>query len=294
MTTMQEIYKSRKPALISRLGECKSLFETASCVKEAVETMGYQYLSLRENTLTEREMDYILSPLQAAFPLMESVSKYKLWEDARKEKSKKKNPLPAFLIMLTGIAVISLCMGYYMFINNLVFEDFKGVILGAAVGYLLLFIACFMLFFKPKSKPRLSVEIYADPGALADKLEEVMEQADLSIARLIRAKEARRQKRRTSLTRRQTELFAAMAEARRYGDGEYALERLEQAEKYLRGMGIILLDYREGSEQYFEFLPGETAKTLRPALIQGGKVLKIGLAQIKSDSRPEQENGAVI
>ena len=72
-------------------------------------------------------------------------------------------------------------------------------------------------------------------------------------------------------------------EAKYSGDGEYMAEQLADVETYLSKLNILLVDYKVGTEKYFEFLDGDETKTIRPALLRDGRVLSMGLAQIKVD-----------
>ena len=84
--TFFEIYKTRKETLTGRIRESKSLYETGSVISEVFETMQYQYLSQEGNAgLTEKMID-LVNMAKTAFPLLESVNKYKLWENAEKKK----------------------------------------------------------------------------------------------------------------------------------------------------------------------------------------------------------------
>ena len=68
------------------------------------------------------------------------------------------------------------------------------------------------------------------------------------------------------------------------------MRSLAQAEQYLHMLGMEVLRYEEQSAAYFDVLPtmGE-ARTIRPALIRDGKVLRRGMAACRID---RMEGGA--
>ena len=90
--TFYEIYKTRRDNLVSRIRESKSLYETGSVISEVFETMQYQYLSQEGNQPLTQTLTDLVNMAKTAFPLLESVNRYKLWENAEKEKPKKKSP----------------------------------------------------------------------------------------------------------------------------------------------------------------------------------------------------------
>lgn len=75
------------------------------------------------------------------------------------------------------------------------------------------------------------------------------------------------------------DLLVVLMEAKASGRSELAMRSLAQAEQYLRMLGIEAVFYGSGHDEMFDLLPtlGET-RTIRPALIQDGKVLRRGTA----------------
>lgn len=75
-----------------------------------------------------------------------------------------------------------------------------------------------------------------------------------------------------------TELLQDLMEAREVGDGEYALRVLRSLRAVLERHGIHVVAFDGANRQLFEFQPaiGQSG-TLRPALVQEGRVLRRGL-----------------
>ena len=80
------------------------------------------------------------------------------------------------------------------------------------------------------------------------------------------------------------DLLTALMEAKASGRSELAMRSLSQAEQYLHGLGIELIAYDAAHAQLFDVLPtmGE-ARTIRPAMVQDGKVLRRGVAALKTE-----------
>lgn len=80
------------------------------------------------------------------------------------------------------------------------------------------------------------------------------------------------------------DLLTALMEAKASGRSELAMRGLSQAEQYLHALGIELIAYDAAHAQLFDVLPtmGE-ARTIRPAMVQDGRVLRRGVAALKTE-----------
>ncbi|MEG1782700.1 MAG: hypothetical protein RR253_05590 [Oscillospiraceae bacterium] len=278
--TMQEIYQSRKSALSQRIKESKSLYETGSVISEAFETMQYQYLSAVTHKVLSDKLTGLVAVAKAGFPLIESVNKTKLWETYKdgEEQPKKKSPLPGLIFMLLGLCAIWLCVGYYMFINNISFQEAKSWLLFIAVGCGLLIISGFLLFHRKKERVKTVVEVGVDGDDLVKRLGLVIQEIDRLMEQEAEELKIKSAFKDTSIQGEELDLFAFLLEAKYSGQPDFAMEQLDEVEHYLATQDVILVPYSKGNEKYFEFLEGESNKTLRPALVQKGEVLRKGLA----------------
>ena len=79
------------------------------------------------------------------------------------------------------------------------------------------------------------------------------------------------------------DLMSALMEARESGREDLALESLGEAEQTLRRLGIEAIRYSAERRDLFDVLPtlGDS-RTVRPALISGDKVLRRGVAAVKT------------
>ena len=80
------------------------------------------------------------------------------------------------------------------------------------------------------------------------------------------------------------DLLTALMEAKASGRSELAMRSLSQAEQYLHALGVELIAYDAAHAQLFDVLPtmGE-ARTIRPAMMKDGKVLRRGVAALGTE-----------
>ena len=179
--TMLEIYKTRKEALTERMANAKSLYETTSVISEILDTMKYQFLAQPDYSKYTEKLDELIEYAKTMLPVIETVSKSKLWEKADGPEPKKKSLWPGFLSLLLGIAGIIGPIEYYMFRNSIKMDSatvYLGII---AAGTALVFLSGFLLFFRKKPKNKAVVEIDVDERELADRLEDIMKFIDASL-----------------------------------------------------------------------------------------------------------------
>ena len=76
-------------------------------------------------------------------------------------------------------------------------------------------------------------------------------------------------------------MIGVLLEAKASGRADMAVRSLDEAQQYLRQMGMEPVDYSADQSAYFDLLPtlGEP-RTLRPALLKEGKLLRRGVAAV--------------
>ena len=172
-------------------------------------------------------------------------------------------------------------LGYYMFLYNVKLEKMQNFMLAMAAGCLFILIAGFMLFFRRKVKSKATVEISADADDIVKRLEEVVKSIDAMLEKEKQAQKKQQQLMESAINADEANLFSYLMEAKLSGQADYALEQLDEVERYLAKQDVMLVNYIKGNEKYFDFLEGEETKTIRPALVRGGEILTKGLAQLK-------------
>ena len=279
--TLFEIYKTRKETLTGRIRESKSLYETGSVISETFETIQYQYLSQEGNSHLADTLADLVNMAKTTFPLLESVNKYKLWENAEAKQPKKKSPVPGLVTLLVGVALIFASVWYYTFLYNIELKNIQNFALAIAGGCLLILISGFMLFFRRKVKMKATVEISADAEDIVKRLEDVVKAMDAMLEKARKSQKTQQQLMDSAINADEAQLFSYLMEAKLAADAEFALEQLDEVERYLAKQDVLTVKYIKGNEKYFDFLEGEETKTIRPALVRGGEMLAKGLAQLK-------------
>ena len=79
-------------------------------------------------------------------------------------------------------------------------------------------------------------------------------------------------------------LLSDLLEAYYSHDGEFALERIGEVRYYLHRNHIEAVDYEHGREEWFDLMPSMESGTIRPALIEDGKLVRKGLAAIGKEN----------
>ena len=92
------------------------------------------------------------------------------------------------------------------------------------------------------------------------------------------------------LSEDELELFAGLLEAETSGDSGYALDQIGNVRFYLHRQGIETVDYTQEHDSWFERMPAapgaggvglfadRSVKTVRPALVRNGELVKKGIA----------------
>ena len=79
------------------------------------------------------------------------------------------------------------------------------------------------------------------------------------------------------------DLLVSLMEAKQTGRGDVALQSLAQAEQYLLALGVECVFYSRENAAMFDLLPTlHEERTIRPALIKDGKLLRRGVAACRT------------
>lgn len=124
-----------------------------------------------------------------------------------------------------------------------------------------------------------------DPEATVRMLQELCQAADICVSDLMMIEQDTGMM-RLSGTADDTmlDLLCVLMEAKASGRNEMAMRSLSQAEQYLHMLGVDMIFYGNGRDELFDLLPtmGET-RTIRPAMIRDGKLLRRGTAACRME-----------
>jgi hypothetical protein len=128
---------------------------------------------------------------------------------------------------------------------------------------------------------KATVEISVDADDIVKRLEDVVKNIDALLEKDKKEKAQYDQMIESAINREEAQLFSYLLEAKLSDQPDFAMEQLDEVESYLAKQDVMIVKYIKGNEKYFDFLEGEETKTIRPALVRGGKMLAKGLAQLK-------------
>ena len=292
MKTLTELFKEERERF---LGAASAAENAAQLIKAADGTLSRLLIRFGEQTEDEarrREAAALLEALRAGTGFFDVNGEAKLWEsaggsvgrDGRKKGGKRKGRAFGILLLLLGILLLGGAGAAVWFYYPEILADRRllAILGGAAAAAPVLLVAGLLLAKRPAKEEReRKIEVLPDAEKAARALENALIVADRQLALLAEEREAEERRRASAegpLTKEETELYASLLEAKFSGDGEMAIDRLEDLSYLLHKKNVEIVPYSREAEKWFDLLPGQEAATLRPALTSGGKLLKKGLA----------------
>ncbi len=254
-------------------------------------------LLLRHNEQagSERERGaaaYMLQAVRLSLPLMDSNGKVKVWESGHEPEDEVGSFKISFLLLFVlGLLLCVFGVGPYLMDAYLAAEvkAREEVLLhvgAVVVGMVCLYFSGYM-YARPKKKKAVKKDQQVEIRIDADKIYRNFRNAILSVDQSleeIRAAEHMEEQEKAgtidgkAVTRSELELFSDLLAAAYSGDPEFALEKVDQIKYFLHRNQIDVVDYSKDTAQYFDLMPGNSAATIRPALVAQGELLKKGLA----------------
>lgn len=286
--TLFECYEKRKGQLLTKLRSAASVSEVSGAMCDMMDTIIYEFSNECKKDSVREQLAYMGNVAKNSFPLLECVNKSRIWENKseKEEKTKGNSKIPSlvcFVIALIplGILVASLMSKY----PELTIKKMQNALYLIGAGYLFMLMAGLLFNYKKreKKKPELQVEIMADAEDIVRRMTAVVLIIDKNLTNFEANEIASSLGMEKEVISADTiNLVSALLEGKYSENGEFALEQLNEVEHYLHTLGIKLYDYKEGRDGWFEFLPSaEGNKTICPAMVYEGKLLKKGLATHK-------------
>lgn len=285
--TLFECFEIRKNALLTRLTENKRPSAALVCIQDTFDTVLYQYINECRDDRLRSEAAFMVNTAKTTFPLMECVSETKIWVSKNGTDSEKKSISFGFtvfiiLALLTFAAMAAFEYKAFAAVDSDAILTCVGLI---AVASLMMFFAGVYLAKKPKHKDNndYKADIYINPDDVVRRITAVILQIDKNLEAIeTEENEEPLVGDKGVFDTQQLDFYSSLLEGAYSENGEYALEQLEQTAHYLHSLGISLTDYSEENKDNFELLPSsEETKTIVPAMIYSGRLLKKGLATEK-------------
>ncbi len=285
---MLDFLEQDKDHLITELAKAQVPEKATIVLENEMDKLLLRYNDQCDN---ERERDtaaYMMQAVRLAMPMVDSVGETKVWERDMGGAGAKKT-IPAIILFIIGAVLLVLTL-----IPNPAIEEVSnltgmtttdstrygfagvGIILAALAGY---------IFGKPvkAGDKEQQVEVRIDSNKTYRNLRTAILSVDQSLEEIQAAERwAKREKagyiEDKPATSAEIELFSDLLAASYSKDSEYAMEKINDVKYFLHRQQIEVVDYSDGTKQYFDLMPGNQMATIRPALVADGKLLKKGLA----------------
>ena len=133
-----------------------------------------------------------------------------------------------------------------------------------------------------KQTPHAQAEVAVDAEDMVREISEICQAADLCAADLALIEQDNGPARLSGTAdEAMLDLLSAMMEARASGRQDLALRSLDQAEQYLRMLGVQSVFYDAEHAALFDVLPARSGeRTVRPALVRDGELVRRGVAAV--------------
>lgn len=281
--------EDREQVLANLAGD-RALPAAQAALEKAIDRVMYRYVEGCADASLADCAQRLLQSMKNTLPVMDAVGEARIWkkqvETGRRGRLAMK---PAALALMLAGAL-------------LVLASVLAVLIGSGAGGLLAFLkallpvtlgsAALFLAGAQSAQPKrekasregdlpVRTEYLVDAEKAWHCLRGAMLQADGQLER-VREENALRlqaeQAPQVGMSPEALNLFAELLELAYAASDENAREAAANMKFYLHNAQIEIVDYAEGRESWFEFLPANRPGTLRPALVSGGRLLRKGLA----------------
>ena len=274
---LTELLEQDRESLLRALQGAGSRAQAIEALERELERMLFAFNDAAPSPRARESAAAMVGALRAALPLLDCAGEVKVWEHRSEEKGVRLAPLTLLLLILGCAACLaaSALMLYHDMPPLLALLPPAGCVLLGFTGARV-------------RKDRAGVterktEVTTDWEKVYRTIHTaalVMDQALEESAAAERWEARRRDGEAPALSEKEIELMAALLEAEQSADGDYALEKLGDVRHYLREKGVEAVEFDDQHTQYFDCMPGAKRATLCPALLQGGTLLRRGMATV--------------
>lgn len=267
--TISAAYENDKEIIKERLTACNSIEDASAVIQMEMEHITDSLAQNTEDDLARKRYKAIMALCRLAPKLLHGcTAKGELFLDGEKE-----NGLQSFITKMP-------IAGYLLLIAIAAYEAISGQMIPA----LLIVVGTLIIAGMKRSENEISHFkakgiATLDVDHMMSLLGELCQSADTCIEDLDVIEKENRLHNGELSDNALLSLMESLMEAKFAGRADMALHSLEDAEQYLRLMGIEALPYNQSNESFFEILPtiGEE-RTIRPAFVKDGKLLRRGVA----------------
>ena len=288
--SLAALLDSDREMIVANLNRDRSLDAAQSTLEKAVDRVMYRYTEAAESAELRDRAQHILQAVKNALPMIGAVGEARTWKKELPKPGKQRLRMglwPILLlaagILLVAASVIAVMIGGHM--GGVL--SFVKALLPTALGCAALFLAGSMAAKPKKERPAQEEDVRTEYLVDVEKayhiLHGAMLLADGQLERIREEQAALAQQRAATnpagdINGAELDLFAELLEAACASKEESARESATAIRFYLHNLGIDAVDWADGRESWFEFLPADRPGTLRPALVSGSRLLKKGMA----------------
>ena len=272
---LTELLEEEKDTLLHAVKSAQSPDDARAAVERTLERLLFAFNDAAPSERARESAAAMVGALRAALGLMDCKGEPKVYE--RRRKGVTMPPLALALLVL-GCAMSFAAGGLMLYFDLPAWTALLpvlGMLLVGAAGH---------PARKASANTERTVEVPTDWEKVWRTLHTAALVMDRTLDDLASAEhwEARRKAAEApALSDAEAALADALLEGLYGGDGEYALEKLGAVRLWLRAKGVEIVEFDDSHAQMFDRMPGAENATLRPALTQGGTLLRRGLATVK-------------
>ena len=286
---MLDYLEKAKSQVMAQLDQAGSPEKAQKVLSQTLQKLLFQYNEDCGEPQEREAAAYMLQTAQMALPLVDTAGEPKVWErpagmDAAPVKNSGRST--AFLaagVIALGVSLIAAATRSMGILGAL---SLPVILIALALAFVLIYLAGYYrgapAAAGKRKNPMYQVEMLTDTQKAFRCLRAIVISVDQTLeqigAGLKWEKDREGYEIEDKADAAQIELFASLLEAAASGDGQYALDQLEQVKYYLHTKQIEAVDYSSDTVAWFDVMPSTRTGTIRPALVSGGRLLKKGLA----------------
>jgi len=271
-------FANREEQLLSQLADAKNIDQAISSCIMALEQVACELAQDEQDEHARQRQQAVLAAVRRAPQLLRAArARGELILSQEPKAAQKENTADRLRRMARPV-------GGFLLAALAVYELVDGQTLFA----LLQLLGANLLFFsgtKTSESAQVRGVPFADTDALVRTLRELCQAVDICVSDLmLLEKEAGLARLSGTADEAMLDLLSALMEAKASGRDDLAMRSLNQAQQYLHMLGVEVIQYDDAHAQLFDILPtlGEN-RTVRPAMIKDGKILRRGVAALQAE-----------
>ena len=284
---LQDLLEKDKQAVLNDLTRVKTTERAPSVIETELDKLLLRYNEGSDSERAREAAAHMLHTLRIALPLMDSVDETKVWEIKNEDAKVHRLTGLSLILLIIGIVVAVVAILFYgkeiPFVNLEIKEPMNYYLICGGMAAMFFSGVTFMRPVGRVKPAQQQVEIIMDPNEVYAKLRTAVLAIDQNLTEV---QSQEKWEKRTKpgemdghqLSAQEIDIFADLLAAAYSADGEFALEKIDDLKYYLHKQGMDILDYSTENQAYFDVMPAQENKTLRPALVMDGTVLKKGMA----------------